>query len=58
MDAPGLIPEILTTPSGPIFNVQYLKETYLLSALHTISDTLSVSFFLSIKNILKIIKFY
>lgn len=42
MDVPAMLPEILTTPAGPYFIVQYLKDTYLLSALHSYSDTLSV----------------
>lgn len=37
-----MTPEILTTPSGPYFIVQNLRNTFLLSALHTYSDTLSV----------------
>lgn len=43
MDIPSMLPEILTTPSGPFFIVQFLKHTYLLSALHLFSDTLSVN---------------
>lgn len=43
MDVPGLLPEILTTPGGAYFIVQYFKNKYLLSALHSYSDTLSVS---------------
>lgn len=42
MDVPAMLPEILTTPAGPYFIVQFLKDTYLLSALHSYSDTLSV----------------
>lgn len=42
MDAPAMLPEILTTPAGPYFIVQFLRDTYLLSALHSYSDTLSV----------------
>ncbi|XP_055529241.1 uncharacterized protein LOC129721107 [Wyeomyia smithii] len=42
MELPGMYPEILTTPAGPYFVVQYLDGKYLLSALHSYSDTLSV----------------
>lgn len=42
MDIPSLVPEILTTQSGPFFIVQFLKGNHLLSALHSYSDTLSV----------------
>ncbi|XP_053684865.1 uncharacterized protein LOC128734607 [Sabethes cyaneus] len=42
MELPGMYPEILTTPAGPYFVVQYLDGKYLLSALHAYSDTLSV----------------
>lgn len=42
MDVPALLPEILTTPAGPFFIVQFMKDTNLLSALHSYSDTLSV----------------
>ncbi|XP_050082289.1 uncharacterized protein LOC126569330 [Anopheles aquasalis] len=42
MELPGMYPEILTTPAGPYFVVQYLEGKYLLSALHSYSDTLSV----------------
>ncbi|XP_055592814.1 uncharacterized protein LOC129744353 [Uranotaenia lowii] len=42
MELPGMYPEILTTPAGPYFVVQYLEGRYLLSALHAYSDTLSV----------------
>lgn len=42
MDIPSLVPEVLTTQSGPFFIVQYLKGNHLLSALHSYSDTLSV----------------
>uniref|UniRef100_A0A0P6J635 Putative e3 ubiquitin-protein ligase herc2 n=1 Tax=Aedes aegypti TaxID=7159 RepID=A0A0P6J635_AEDAE len=42
MELPGMYPEILTTPAGPYFVVQYLNGKYLLSALHSYSDTLSV----------------
>lgn len=37
-------PELLTTPSGPYFIVQTINNKNLLSALHSYSDTLSVSF--------------
>lgn len=43
MDAPAMVPEILSTPAGPYFIVQFLQDTYLLSALHSYSDTLSVN---------------
>ncbi|XP_053669544.1 uncharacterized protein LOC128719926 [Anopheles marshallii] len=42
MELPGMYPEILTTPAGPYFVVQHLDGKYLLSALHSYSDTLSV----------------
>uniref|UniRef100_A0A182ND12 Uncharacterized protein n=1 Tax=Anopheles dirus TaxID=7168 RepID=A0A182ND12_9DIPT len=42
MELPGMYPEILTTPAGPYFVVQHLEGKYLLSALHSYSDTLSV----------------
>lgn len=42
MDVPAIAPEILTTPCGPYFIVQCIKDTHLLSALHSYSDTLSV----------------
>lgn len=42
MEAPGIVPEILTTPAGPYFIVQELDGKHLLSALHSYSDTLSV----------------
>uniref|UniRef100_A0A182Q4K0 Uncharacterized protein n=1 Tax=Anopheles farauti TaxID=69004 RepID=A0A182Q4K0_9DIPT len=42
MELPGTYPEILTTPAGPYFVVQHLDGKYLLSALHSYSDTLSV----------------
>ncbi|XP_058464342.1 uncharacterized protein LOC131438361 [Malaya genurostris] len=42
MELPGMYPEILTTPAGPYFVVQYMDGKYLLSALHSYSDTLSV----------------
>lgn len=43
MNVPAILPEILTTPSGPFFIVQNIRDSYLLSALHSYSDTLSVS---------------
>lgn len=43
MDTPVMIPEILTTPAGPFFIVQYVRNKNLLSAIHAYSDTLSVS---------------
>lgn len=42
MEAPGIVPEILTTPAGPFFIVQTADNKHLLSALHSYSDTLSV----------------
>lgn len=42
MHMPSLQPEILTTKVGPFFIAQYLRDTHLLSALHSYSDTLSV----------------
>lgn len=39
---PSFVPEILTTKTGPYFIAQYLRDTHLLSALHSYSDTLSV----------------
>lgn len=39
---PSFVPEILTTKTGPFFIAQYLRDTHLLSALHSYSDTLSV----------------
>lgn len=42
MELPGMYPEILTTPAGPYFVVQYMNGKYLLSALHSYSDTLSI----------------
>lgn len=35
------MPEILTTKTGPFFIAQLLRDTHLLSALHSYSDTLS-----------------
>lgn len=43
MNVPAMLPEILTTPSGPFFIVQNIRDSYLLSALHSFSDTLSVN---------------
>lgn len=42
MHMPSFLPEILTTTTGPFFIAQFLKDTHLLSALHSYSDTLSV----------------
>lgn len=39
----AITPELLTTPSGPYFIVQKAQNKNLLSALHSYSDTLSVS---------------
>jgi hypothetical protein len=43
MSAATVIPELLTTPSGPYFIVQKTPNKNLMSALHPYSDTLSVS---------------
>lgn len=42
MHMPSFLPEILTTKTGPYFIAQFLRDTHLLSALHSYSDTLSV----------------
>jgi hypothetical protein len=42
METPGTVPEILTTPHGPYFILQYFLNKYFLSALHHYSNTLSV----------------
>lgn len=42
MHMPSFVPEILTTKVGPFFIAQYLRDTHLLSALHSYSDTISV----------------
>lgn len=42
MHMPSFVPEILTTKTGPYFIAQFLRDTHLLSALHSYSDTLSV----------------
>lgn len=42
MHMPSFVPEILTTKTGPFFIAQFLRDTHLLSALHSYSDTLSV----------------
>lgn len=39
---PSFVPEILTTKTGPVFIAQYLRDTHLLSALYSYSNTLSV----------------
>lgn len=44
MNTPTVVPELLTTPSGPFFIVQKPQNKNLMSALHPYSDTLSVSF--------------
>lgn len=43
MNSVAVIPELLTTPSGPFFIVQKSQNKNLMSALHPYSDTLSVS---------------
>lgn len=45
MNTPTIVPELLTTPSGPHFIMQKSQNKSLMSALHPYSDTLSVSFF-------------
>lgn len=42
MFMPSAIPEILSNTSGPFFTPQYLRDVYLLSALHGHSNTVSV----------------
>lgn len=44
MNTPTIVPELLTTPSGPYFIMQKSQNKSLMSALHPYSDTLSVSF--------------
>lgn len=43
MNAISIVPEPLTTPSGPYFIMQKSQNKSLMSALHPYSDTLSVS---------------
>lgn len=43
MNAISIVPEPLTTPSGPFFIMQKSQNKNLMSALHPYSDTLSVS---------------
>lgn len=43
INAATVVPELLTTPSGPFFIVQKAQSKNLMSALHPYSDTLSVS---------------
>lgn len=43
MNSASVVPELLTTPSGPFFIVQRTQNKSLISALHPYSDTLSVS---------------
>jgi hypothetical protein len=43
INAYSTVPELLTTPSGPYFIVQKTQNKNLMSALHSYSDTLSVS---------------
>lgn len=43
MNAVSIVPEPLTTPSGPFFIMQKAQNKNLMSALHPYSDTLSVS---------------
>lgn len=42
MDSPSLTPELLTTSSESFYTIQNLRNTYLLSALHSQTNTLSV----------------
>lgn len=43
MNVATIVPELLTTPSGPFFIVQKPQNKNLMSAMHPYSDTLSVS---------------
>lgn len=43
MNSVTVVPELLTTPSGPFFIMQKSHNKNLMSALHPYSDTLSVS---------------
>lgn len=43
INANSTLPELLTTPSGPYFIVQKTQNKTMMSALHSYSDTLSVS---------------
>lgn len=43
INAYSTVPELLTTPSGPYFIVQKTQNKNMMSALHSYSDTLSVS---------------
>lgn len=42
MYMPSALPEILSNATGPFFTPQYLRDVYLLSALHSYSNTVSV----------------
>ena len=44
MNSATIVPELLTTPSGPFFIMQKPQNKNLMSALHPYSDTLSVSY--------------
>lgn len=44
INANSSIPELLTTPSGPSFIVQKTQNKTVMSAIHSYSDTLSVSY--------------
>lgn len=44
MNSAAIVPEFLTTPSGPFFIMQKSQNKNLMSALHPYSDTLSVRF--------------
>lgn len=57
MNVPAMLPEILTTPSGPFFIVQNIRDSYLLSALHSYSDTLSVSHYWNVDIGIEFLKF-
>lgn len=43
LNSSTVVPELLTSPSGPYFIVQKSQDKNLMSALHAYSDTLSVS---------------
>ncbi|XP_067619024.1 uncharacterized protein ca isoform X2 [Eurosta solidaginis] len=42
MDSPSLTPEVLSNTSGSFYTIQNLRSTYLLSALHSHSNSLTV----------------
>lgn len=49
MNPTMVVPELLTTPSGPFFIMQKSQHKSLMSALHPYSDTLSVRLTLKLK---------